>query len=193
VASLCTEIVVESYIPISFLNDFIFCPRSIYFHQLYGRSSESIYHTTDQSEGKAAHKSVDTKTYTTSKKVLQTIEIHSYRFGLGGKIDTFDMDKKLLTERKKKIKVIYDGYIYQLYAQYHCLIDMGYEVESIRLYSMDDNKIYPIKLPSEDKSRQKQFEKLLQNIRSFDLTKPFAINPNKCNRCVYRHMCDVSP
>lgn len=192
-ASLCTEIVVESYIPISFLNDFIFCPRSIYFHQLYGRSSESIYHTTDQSEGKAAHKSVDTKTYTTSKKVLQTIEIHSYRFGLGGKIDTFDMDKKLLTERKKKIKVIYDGYIYQLYAQYHCLIDMGYEVESIRLYSMDDNKIYPIKLPSEDKSRQKQFEKLLQNIRSFDLTEPFAINPNKCNRCVYRYMCDVSP
>jgi CRISPR-associated protein Cas4 len=183
----------ENYIPISFLNDFIFCPRSIYFHQLYGRSSESIYHTTDQSEGKVAHKSVDTKTYTTSKKVLQTIEIYSHRFGLGGKIDTFDMDKKLLTERKKKIKVIYDGYIYQLYAQYHCLIDMGYEVESIRLYSMDDNKIYPIKLPSEDRSRQKQFEKLLQNIRSFDLTEPFAINPNKCNRCVYRYMCDVSP
>lgn len=192
-ASLCTEIVMESYIPISFLNDFIFCPRSIYFHQLYGRSSESIYHTTDQSEGKAAHKSVDTKTYTTSKKVLQTIEIYSHRFGLGGKIDTFDMDKKLLTERKKKIKVIYDGYIFQLYAQYHCLIDMEYEVESIRLYSMDDNKIYPIKLPPEDEPRQKQFEELLQNMRNFDLTKPFSINPNKCNRCVYRYMCDVSP
>lgn len=40
----------EPYIPISFLNDFIFCPRSIYFHQLYGRSSESLYHSTDQSD-----------------------------------------------------------------------------------------------------------------------------------------------
>ena len=47
----------ENYIPISFLNDFIFYPRSIYFHQLYGRSNESIYHTTSQSEGKLAHKS----------------------------------------------------------------------------------------------------------------------------------------
>lgn len=77
----------ETYIPISFLNDFIFCPRSIYFHQLYGRTNENIYHTTAQSEGKMAHKSIDNKTYTTSKKVLQTIEIYSSRFGLGGKID----------------------------------------------------------------------------------------------------------
>lgn len=50
-----------NYIPISFLNDFIFCPRSIYFHQLYGRSNESIYHTTSQSEGKLAHKSAKTQ------------------------------------------------------------------------------------------------------------------------------------
>lgn len=183
----------ESYIPISFLNDFIFCPRSIYFHQLYGRSSESLYHTTDQSEGKIAHKSIDTKTYTTSKKVLQTIEIYSHRFGLGGKIDTYDMDKKQLTERKKKITTIYDGYIYQLYAQYHCLVDMGYEVKTIRLYSIDDNKIYPVKLPQDDPNRQKSFEELLQKMKDFDLTKPFSINPNKCNRCVYRYMCDVSP
>lgn len=62
----------EPYIPISFLNDFIFCPRSIYFHQLYGKSDESLYHSTDQSEGKAAHATVDAKTYTTAKKVLQT-------------------------------------------------------------------------------------------------------------------------
>lgn len=192
-ARVCTGLEMESYIPISFLNDFIFCPRSIYFHQLYGRSSESLYHTTDQSEGKIAHKSIDTKTYTTSKKVLQTIEIYSHRFGLGGKIDTYDMDKKQLTERKKKITTIYDGYIYQLYAQYHCLVDMGYEVKTIRLYSIDDNKIYPVKLPQDDPNRQKSFEELLQKMKDFDLTKPFSINPNKCNRCVYRYMCDVSP
>ena len=183
----------QNYIPISFLNDFIFCPRSIYFHNLYGRSSESLYHTTDQSEGKAAHKSVDTKTYTTSKKVLQTIEIYSHRFLLGGKIDTFDTATKTLTERKKKIVTIYDGYVFQLYAQYHCLVDMGYEVEKMRLYSIDDNKIYPIELPKDDKRTQQKFEELLEDMRSFDLTKSFTINPNKCNRCIYRYMCDVSP
>ncbi|MCT7564126.1 type V CRISPR-associated protein Cas4 [Aliarcobacter butzleri] len=183
----------ENYIPISFLNDFIFCPRSIYFHQLYGRSNESIYHTTAQSEGKLAHKSIDNKTYTTSKKVLQTIEIYSHRFGLGGKIDTFNIDTKVLTERKKKITKVYDGYIYQLYAQYHCLVDMGYDVKTLRLYSMNDNKIYPIKLPNEDLDRQKKFEELIHNMKKFDLNSSFSINPNKCNCCIYKYMCDVAP
>ena len=182
----------EPYIPISFLNDFIFCPRSIYFHQLYGRSDESIYHTTDQSEGKAAHASVDSKTYTTAKKVLQTIEVYSSRYGIGGKIDTFDTAKGVLTERKKKIKVIYDGYIYQLYAQYHCLSEMGYTVKTIRLYSMDDNRVHPIALPENDPKRQSGFEALIRQMRSFDLTAPFSVNPNKCFRCVYRYMCDVA-
>lgn len=50
-----------------------------------------------------AHKSIDNKTYTTSKKVLQTIEIYSSRFGLGGKIDTFNIETKILRERKRKI------------------------------------------------------------------------------------------
>ncbi len=183
----------ESYIPISFLNDFIFCPRSIYFHQLYGKADESLYHTTDQSDGKAAHATLDTKTYTTSKKVLQTIEVYSYTYGMGGKIDTFDQAKKLLTERKKKIKVIYDGYIYQLYAQYHCLVEMGYEVKAIKLYSLDDNKSYPVPLPSEDPNRQKEFEMLIYDLRQFDLNAPFEPNPNKCANCIYSPLCDVAP
>ncbi len=182
----------EPYIPISFLNDFIFCPRSIYFHQLYGKSDESLYHSTDQSEGKAAHASVDNKTYTTSKKVLQTLEIYSNRYGLGGKIDTYDQTTKMLTERKKKIKVIYDGYIYQLYAQYHCLVEMGYEVEAIKLYSMDDNKSYPIKLPHEDTNRQKGFEMLLHQIHTYNLNAPHEANPNKCKHCIYNPLCDVA-
>jgi len=182
----------ESYVPISFLNDFIFCPRSIYFHQLYAKADESLYHTTSQSEGKAAHKSLDDKTYTTSKKVLQTIEVYSARYGIGGKIDTYDQSRKLLTERKKKIKVIYDGYVYQLYAQYYCLIEMGYEVNAIKLYSLDDNKSYPIPLPHENVEKQEGFEMLISSLRSFDLSAPFEANSNKCVHCVYSPLCDVA-
>ena len=54
---------------------------------------------------------------------------------------------KTLIERKKKITTIYDGYVFQLYAQYYCLIEMGYLVEKIQFYSFDSNKTYPIKLP----------------------------------------------
>jgi CRISPR-associated protein Cas4 len=182
----------ESYIPISFLNDFIFCPRSIYFHQLYGRINSRLYQSTDQINGKAAHKTIDSKTYTTSKKVLQSLEIYSQRYGLAGKIDTYDMDKKILTERKKKITRIYDGYIFQLYAQYWCLIEMGYSVEKMRLYSLNDNKIYPISLPTKDSKMQKKFENLINKIHTFSLEDSFIPNPNKCKHCIYSNLCDVS-
>ena len=118
------------------------------------------------------------------------MEIYSHRYNLAGKLDTFDIKKGLLTERKKKIKTIYDGYIFQLYAQYHCLIDMGFKVKNLRLYSLDDNKPYPIALPEENPDRQHQFEQLLHTIRQFSLNSPFQANPNKCQHCIYSSLCD---
>ena len=34
----------EDYILISQLNDFIFCPYSIYLHNIYSETTEEIYH-----------------------------------------------------------------------------------------------------------------------------------------------------
>jgi CRISPR-associated protein Cas4 len=182
----------EPYMPISFLNDFIFCPRSIYFHQLYGRVSQRMYHTTAQIKGRAAHKAVDTQNYSTSKNVLQGLEVYSEKYNIGGKIDTYDQEKCLLVERKKKIKVIYDCYYYQLYAQYHCLSEMGYEVKKLKFYSMDDNKSYPVKKPQDDLKRQRDFERLIDNMHSFDLDASFEANENKCRHCIYNNLCDAS-
>ena len=181
----------EAYLPISYLNDFIFCPRSIYFHQLYGRASQKLYHTTAQTRGKAAHKTIDNQRYTTSKAVLQGLEVYSEKYLIGGKIDIYDQSKLLLIERKKKIKTIYDGYIYQLYAQYHCLTEMGYEVRKLKLYSMDDNKSYPVKLPDEDNARQVNFVNLIVRMQDYRLTDPFTPNKAKCARCIYHNLCDV--
>ncbi len=182
----------EAYLPIAYLNDFIFCPRSIYFHQLYGRAEQRLYQTTDQTNGKAAHRSIDAGCYTTSKQVLQGLEVYSERYNLGGKIDTFDVSKGLLVERKKKIRVIYDGYVYQLYAQYHCLTEMGYSVRSLRFYSMDDNKSYSVDKPEDDSERQRSFEQLLAEMRAFDMDAPFSANANKCKRCIYHNLCDAA-
>ena len=182
----------EPYLPISYLNDFIFCPRSIYFHQLYGRVNQRVYHTPAQTQGKAAHKAIDTQRYTTSKAVLQGMEVYSEKYRLGGKIDTYDSKKQLLVERKKKIKVLYDGYYYQLYAQYHCLTEMGYKVKKLKFYSMDDNKSYPVKKPEDDPHRQQAFEKLIKRMRAFNLDAPFKANANKCKHCIYSNLCDAS-
>jgi CRISPR-associated protein Cas4 len=42
----------------SWLNDFIFCPVSIYFHNLYGNQTTMTYQTEKQINGTAAHKSI---------------------------------------------------------------------------------------------------------------------------------------
>ncbi len=183
----------ENYIPISFLNDFIFCPRSIYFHQLYGKREQLIYQDRPQIEGRQAHETIDTKTYSTRKNILQGISVYSELYKLHGKIDIFDEEEGLLTERKKLIKNIYDGYIFQLYAQYHCLTEMGYQVRKLRLYSMDTNKSYPVHLPRDDKPMQEKFAELIQDINLYNLTDPFQPNPNKCAKCIYANFCDKKP
>ena len=180
----------EAYIPISFLNDFTFCPRSIYFHRLYGNRDRLTYQDQPQISGRQAHQSIDAKTYSTRKAVLQGIAVYSERYKLHGKIDIFDTEVGLLTERKKRIDTLYDGYIFQLYAQYHCLREMDYTVKRLRLYSMDTNKSHPVPLPEDDAPMQTAFEKLVDAINLYALGDPFQANPKKCARCIYAPICD---
>ena len=98
----------ELYLKISYLNDFIFCPLSIYYHQLYGELSERMYYGSAQLDGKAAHSAIDEQRYSTHKNILQGMDIYSSEYNLCGKIDLFDTEKGLLTERKKHIETIYD-------------------------------------------------------------------------------------
>lgn len=182
----------ELYTKITQLNDFIFCPRSLYFHELYGNTTTEFYHTTFQRNGRAAHRTVDNKSYSTRKDVLHGVDVYCEQFKLQGKIDLFDIHKQQLTERKKKIRQIYDGYIFQLYAQYFGLIEMGYQIKTIRLYSMDDNKVYPVKKPHADPEMFDKFCQTVEDLRLFDLNKPFHPNPTKCKNCVYCELCDVA-
>lgn len=178
----------QDFIQISKINDFIFCPFSIYLHGIYESFSEKTYHSSYQTRGKLKHESVDTGKYSTSKSVLQGLEVYSEKYELVGKIDTLDTEKKKLVERKNKIIKIYDGYRYQLYAQYFCLVEMGYSIEEMSLYSISDNKNYPIPLP--DKNTTEEFEAVLEKIRKFDPSIKFSKNPQKCEKCIYNNLCN---
>jgi len=178
----------EPYIQISKINDFIFCPKSIYFHGIYESFSEKTYHQSPQVNGKIKHESVDYQKYSTAKKYLQGLEVYSEKYNLAGKIDIYDGEAKTLTERKNKITKIYDGYRYQLYAQYFCMVEMGYEVEKLFFYSMTDNKKYEIALPEGEELEK--FEKTLDDIRNFDmLNNNFSPNLAKCEKCIYYELC----
>ena len=180
----------ELYLKISFLNDFIFCPLSIYYHQLYGSLSERLYYGAAQLNGKSAHEAVDEKRYSTHKNILQSIDIFSNEYKLCGKIDTFDTSTGLLTERKKHITEIYDGYVFQLYAQCICLREMGYTVNNLRFYSSDDNKIYPVPLPEDNKIMFDKFVETNNKMQSFNIETFTPKNETKCQQCIYNDFCD---
>lgn len=183
----------ETYIPISYLNDFIFCPRSIYFHQLYGNYREELYHEKPQTAGRAVHTAIDEKSYSTKKNILIGTEIYSEKYNLHGKIDIFDIEKGMIWERKREIKQIYDGYIFQVYAHYFGLTEMGYTVSKIIIHDIIHNKNYSIPLPEEDKQMLDKFEKLINDINAYSLEKSeFKPNINKCMKCIYSNLCDKS-
>lgn len=179
----------EDYIQISKLNDFIFCPYSIYLHSVYENFDSKTYHRTAQTVGKIAHKPVDNQTYTTSARVLQGLEVCSEAYGLAGKIDTFDIESGALVERKYRIKKIFDGYRYQLYAQMVCLRDMGYSVKSLAFQSLSDNKRYKIPLPLENEEEFRKFKNLIEEMRNYRPKVPECKNEKKCEQCVYQPLC----
>jgi CRISPR-associated protein Cas4 len=180
----------EDYLQISNLNDFIFCPRSIYFHNLFGQTSTTLYHRNAQVEGRAAHETIDQSKYSTKKNIVTGIPVYSEKYNICGKIDIYDGLEKILVERKRKIVTIYDGYRYQLYAQFFCMTEMGYVVEKLAFHSLIDNKRFPVQVPGENEI--KEFENLLAKIRNFSLNEPFEVNINKCEQCVYSNLCDLS-
>ena len=62
---------------------------------------------------------------------LQSLPVMSEEYGLMGKIDIYKGREQKLIERKYQLRNIYQGQIYQLWAQYLCMKEMGYDVRAI--------------------------------------------------------------
>ena len=116
------------------------------------------------------------------------MSVFSEKYGLMGKIDVYKVNDKYLIERKYKLKQIYQGQIYQLWAQMFCLQEMGHEVEKIAFYEISSRRTIPIQLPDENDILV--FEKFLETFRNYDPCKPFKSNNNKCKHCIYCNLCD---
>jgi CRISPR-associated protein Cas4 len=175
----------ESYIPISKINDFTYSPQSLYLHSLYEGFNQDVYHETPQKVGKLNHENIEQGRYSTAKRFLQGTSVYSERYNIGGKIDIYDKETKTLIERKTKIKKVYDGHKFQLYAQMFALEEVGYKVERLCIQSLSDNKRYVIDLPNEDEI--KRFENVLRQIRNYN---PLVEDKFKyrCDLSIYRHL-----
>ena len=98
----------EELIRISTLNDFLLCPVSIYHHNLMDRLDRVEYQSEFQLNGAAAHRCIDSGSYTTSKDVLLGTEVCSVEFGLIGKFQ--ESDSLLIMKLSQYCEVIRMGY-----------------------------------------------------------------------------------
>ena len=114
--------------------------------------------------------------------------VMSEELGVMGKIDVFRKKEKKLIERKYQLKHIYQGQVYQLWAQYFCMVEMGYEVREIAFYEISTNKTIPISLPTD--SEKLELMSFIRSFREYDPVRPFVANPNKCHHCIYCNLCD---
>lgn len=178
----------ESCIAFANINDFIFCPASIYFHGMYDGIEGLLYKAAPQINGTSAHRRVDEGT-TFSGKVISGIAVYSSKYDIEGKIDRYFVDKHYLVEYKNRIETIYDGYVFQLYAQYFGMLEAGYEVKKLFLHSLQNNKRYEIPLPENNQEMLIKFEKTLSDMREFSLDSFSQENRTKCENCIYANIC----
>ena len=74
----------DDLIIISNLNDFIFCPASIYFHKLYGSGDTIMYQSKAQLDGTKAHEKivdniVNDLTNTFEKRFSQSDSVYIFK------------------------------------------------------------------------------------------------------------------
>jgi len=178
----------EQYIQISAINDFLYSPQSLYLHSIYQSFHTDLYHCQAQTNGQAHHKTLDHKTYSTSKHYLQAIPIYSEEYHIIGKIDLYNIKTKTLIERKAKISQLYLGHKYQVYAQMFCLEEMGYAVEKIKIHSLEDNKVFPIPLPTQEDKQA--FRELIRDIFLYNplTAQPSADERHKTETSIYKEL-----
>ena len=177
----------DDYIQISKLNDFYFCPASLFLRNIYNNYEEHVFYGTEVTAGKTVHKSIDTESYSSKKNILLSTPLFCERFKLVGKADIVDLDKRELIERKNKVNRIFKGYIYQLYAQYFCLLEKGIKINSLIIRSLQDNKVYSFAIPN--KKEEKEFEEFVLSIKNFKLENFVQPIEAKCKKCIYIHLC----
>lgn len=162
---------------------------SLYFHSFYENYDQKIYHEKPQTVGKICHENIENGNYSTLNRYLQGLPVYSLEYNLMGKIDIYDKDKEYLIERKYKVKKIYDGYKFQLWAQMICMEEMGYKIEKMFIYSLSDNKKYEIEKPKGPELFN--LLKIIEKMRNFNLLNfDKSCNPSKCAKCIYAELCN---
>lgn len=177
----------DGYISFSQLNDFIYSPMSLYLHECYKAYNTNLYNDTPQALGIQAHEAIDQHKYK-KRDWITSMWLCSATLRLYGKTDLYNQKSGELVERKRLIKYIYEGYKMQVWAQYYCLQEMGYKVNSIYLHSLVDNTRYDLGIPT--KKDLESLKELISRMQNYQPQFEELIDPrNKSLISIYKHLC----
>lgn len=178
------------YIALSALNDFTFCPYSIYLHNVYDTADDETYKAPPQVKGTMAHTGIDRKSGSTRADDLMGLTVCSEALGIWGKIDLYRRDTHTLIERKNNLRHIYRGQLYQLWAQCFCLLEMGYDVQRLAFYEVSTRTTTPVPLPGDEE--RAELADLIDRFRRYDPLNDTSAGtaPAKCLHCIYCNLCD---
>lgn len=175
----------EYFLSITALNDFVFCPYSIYLHEIYGGNKEETYHSKFQSKGKRLHDFIENNK---DAKDLKHAYVYSQKLGIYGKIDEYIPLTKELIEYKSNVAIMFKGYYYQIWSQYLCMTEMGFEIERLSFFDFKINKKTQLDLPTD--SEINELTKHINKVKHYDFASEILVNPNKCRRCIYQSLCE---
>ena len=86
----------DDIIKISNINDFIFCPASIYFHNLYGNENKLMFQSKYQLNGTKAHETVDENKYSTKAEIITALDVYSEQYRIIRKRNYWSKEKSIL-------------------------------------------------------------------------------------------------
>ena len=175
----------EHYLAITTLNDFIFCPYSIYLHEIYHQNREEAYHSAFQSKGKRLHHFIENNQDENSWK---NAFVYSEKLKIYGRIDDYNKRTKELIEYKSTVAIAFRGYYYQIWAQFLCLSEMGVEVVHLSFYDFRQDKKIPVTIPNDEQILE--LKNHIKKVQEFDFNTDLNPNPNKCKQCIYHHLCE---
>ncbi len=151
---------------------------------------EDEYHATPQVQGRYSHSTVDNNKIK-DKNVITSLSVYSDTLGLMGKIDIYRIQQKQLIERKYRLQNIFQGQIYQLWAQYFCMCEMGYDIQQIAFYEISTNTTISQQLPT--KENLLELSNFIDKFNAYNpLLDHIKINIKKCQHCIYSKLCDKS-
>jgi len=173
----------ENYIDlvnISDLNQYLYCPRRLYYLMFYNTQGINYYLV----DGRSKHANQSRRGGWYREMYLQSEKLH-----LHGKIDLLDGKIDLIPVERKHGSSYFDNDEIQLAA--YCMLLEDYLEEAVHmgyLYLFGTNERYAITITDWHREKVLEITEAIRNM-NLDSIPNFADNPNKCKNCSVVQYC----